>query len=173
VHHHATNQHCLQITQSAEKAAAVWDLDNLQHGSFDKSLGRYRPQTGLDVAALSAALRSRAVIAGTVVRNKTFNKFSEAFWARHGFDVLAAHQNCDARAILTAIGYVEAGFRHLFLLTGDSDFLPCVVLMRACGVRVHIWCRRARSAANLLSAADSFRFIDDFVLRAPAIIHAA
>lgn len=148
---------------TCDGTACVVDLDNLLHRGIEKSSGTSRRRAQLDVMMFASELRKRGVTQGTICRNWDFHLLEQRLWNALGFDTVAARTNCDAKAMLAAIAFVEAGYRELVLVTGDGDYVDVVRVMQDCGVRVEIWARRATTAAALIEAADSIRFIDGFL----------
>ena len=145
------------------RAACVIDLDNILHRGFEKS-GAARPQAQLDILRLSSALRERGITRGTICRNREFPALAEQLWDRLGFKVVAARKNCDDAVIDAAKHYAQAGVQELVLVGGDDDYRRVVTSLRAQGVRVEIWSRRAKASEKLISASDAVRYIDDFII---------
>jgi len=148
-------------------AACVVDLDNILNRGFDKKRGAARPQAQLDILRLAAALREHGVTCGTICRNRDFPPLAEQLWGKLGFRVIAANKNCDDEVIEAAKGYAYAGVSELILVAGDSDYVPLVTTLRARGIRVQVWSRRATTSKQLVGVASRVRDIDSF-LTAPA-----
>ncbi len=145
------------------QVACVVDLDNLLHRGFDKRSGSAKPQGQLDILGLSTALRQRGVVCGTVCRNWDFPALAEQLWVKLGYKVHASRHNCDDDVISEAESYAEAGVGQLILVGGDGDYTKAVKALRARGIRVEIWARKASTSEDLAGAADSVRYIDRFL----------
>lgn len=146
-------------------AACVIDHDNLINRS-----GRGRPRSVLDVIGLAKALARSGVAIGTLCRNRDMSSFGDQLWHQLGFQVIAAHRNCDPQVIIALINYIEVGFRRLILIGGDGDYTHAVQLMRRCDVYVEVWSQRRNLSHDLKDAADGVRFIDHLVIEAPVTV---
>jgi uncharacterized LabA/DUF88 family protein len=151
------------VQSQPNQVACVVDLDNLLHRGFDKRSGTAKPQGQLDILGLSAALRQRGVACGTICRNWDFPPLAQQLWAKLGFKVVASRHNCDDDVISEAESYAEAGVAQLILVGGDGDYTKAVKALRARGIRVEIWSRKASTSEDLAGAADSVRYIDRYL----------
>ena len=143
--------------------ACVIDHDNLCHAGCTPISHLPIPQAVLHVVDFARALRSSGIVDRIVCRNRCFTATAEKMWVQLGFRVMATNRNCDTDVIRCLKGFVQVGFRHLILASGDADYVDALHEIRRTGVRVEIWTRRCKASGKLIEAADAVRFIDQFV----------
>lgn len=152
-----------QQIRRRETAAAVFDLDNLLHRGFDRRTRRPRPQAGLDVHGICAALRARGVSFGAVCRNREFSSEDAQVWSGLGFRAVAARRNCDDLVINVANDLVRSGVETLVLVAGDGDYIPMVKDLHRKDIEVEVWARSANVSRRLASSVTRIQFVDLFI----------